>query len=198
MKKIIFIAAILLATSVLYAQKDTSFYRHEVRTSAGSAILATAFWTGEPWGDRRFDAALYANVSVAYFYRPAKWFWVGGNVVNYIGERIYYNWREYYPNGRFRDFSTSKIKYCAIIAPEIRFSYLNKKSVILYSALSAGLGWENGYDFQHRKYPKMHQYFQITSFGFSCNFGEKKNGFVGGELGFGFRDFICIHLGYRF
>ena len=198
MKRIIFIVAILLSTLGLKAQKDTTFYRHEVRASAGGAILATVFWTAESWGDRRFDAALYANVSFAYFYRPVKWFWVGGNFVNYAGDRIYYNMREYYPDGRFRDFEKSKIKYCAAIAPEIRFSYLNRKSVILYSALSGGIGWENGYDFQYRKYPKKHGYFQITYFGFSCNFGKNRNGFIGGELGIGFKDFLCIHGGYRF
>jgi len=198
MKRIIFIAAILLSALSLKAQKDTNFYKHEVRVSAGSAISATVFWTSEFWEDRRQDADLYVNVSFAYFYRPVKWFWVGGNVVSYFGERIYYHWREYYPNGSFRDFEKSKMKYCAAIAPEIRFSYLNRKSVILYSALSGGMGWENGYDSKKHKYPEINRYFHITCFGFSCNFGEDKNIFLGGELGVGFRDFFCIHGGYRF
>jgi len=190
MRKIIFIAAILLSTSALCAQKDTAFYRHEVKISCSDAILAFIFWNpGEIY---------YANISVAYLYRPLKWLWVGGNIVNYFGEKISYHWREYYPNGYYKDFSKSKLKHCAVIAPEIRFSYFNRKNAILYSALSGGVGLENGYDNKWQKYPKVVPYFQITYFGFSCNFGENKNGFLGGEVGVGFKGFFNFHGGYRF
>jgi len=199
MKKIIFIAVILFATWTLQAQKDTAFYKHEVRASVGDAVVATVFWTtGSTWGDRKNNTTLYANVSFAYFYRPVKWFWVGGNFVNYIGEKISYEWREYYPNGSYRDFSKSKIKYCAVIAPEIRFSYLNHRAVILYSALSGGVCIENGYDSREKQYPEINRYFHITCFGFSCNFGEKKNIFLGGEGGIGYKGIFIFHGGYRF
>jgi hypothetical protein len=199
MKRIIFIAVVLLFASSGYAQKDSSFYKHEVKMSVGDAFIAMVFWTYEPWQrDRRNNAELYANVSFSYFYRPVKWFWVGGNFINYIGNRIHYDWREYYPNGKYRDFSVSKIKYCCVAAPEIRFSYLNHKSAILYSALSGGIGWENGFDRRHYKYPEINYYFHITLFGFSCNFGKNKNIFLGGELGLGFKGFGNIHGGYRF
>jgi len=126
MKRIIFIAVILLFASKGFAQKDSTFYRNEVKLSVSDAILATIFWTSD-WIDKRNNAALYANVSVSYFYRPVKWLWVGGNFVNYFGERISYDLREYYPDGKYSDISTSKIKYCGVVAPEIRFSYLNRK-----------------------------------------------------------------------
>ena len=198
MKRIIFIALILLFTVPLQAQKDTAFYKHEVRASVGDAVLATVFWTIDTWGDRRNNAVLNANVSFAYFYRPVKWFWVGGNFINYIGNKIYYDWREYYPNGSYKDFSKSKMKFCAAIAPEIRFSYLNHKAVILYGALSGGVCVENGFDRRNHKYPQINGYFHLTYFGFSCSFGENKNIFLGGELGVGFKGFGSIHGGYRF
>jgi len=197
MKRIIFIAVILFSISVSYAQKDTTFYKHEVRASLGDAVWAEFFWTFDNW-DRRNDAVLYANVSFAYFYRPVKWFWVGGNIISYFGEKIRYDWREYYPNGSYMDFEKSKIKYCAVIAPEIRFSYLNKKPVILYGALSGGVGIENGFDSKRCKYPEINHYWHITYFGFSINFGEKKNIFLGGEGGIGFKGFFIFHGGYRF
>jgi hypothetical protein len=192
MKRIIFIAVVLLFASSGYAQKDSSFYKHEIRVSAGDALLATVFWAGD------LDSWLYGNVSFSYFYRPVKWFWVGGNFLNYVGKRIYYDVREYYPNGRYRDFSTSKIKYCGVVAPEIRFSYLNQKTVILYTALSGGVCFENGFDNRFHKYPKKNPYVHLTYFGFSCNFGENQTIFVGGEFGIGFKGFFSFHGGLRF
>jgi len=198
MKRIIFTAFILLFTLILYAQKDSAFYKHEVRVSIGDAVLAGAFWTYDPWGDERNNANLYANISLSYFYRPVKWFWVGGNFINYIGNRIYYKWREYDVDGNFKDYSKSKIKYCAVIAPEVRFSYLNRKKIILYAALSSGVCFENGFNTNHYKYPEINYYIHITYFGFSCNFGKNNNIFLGGELGLGMKDFGNIHAGYRF
>jgi len=194
MKRIIFIIAILFFTSVLYAQKDTTFYRHEVKASCSDAFMASLFWD---WVNDA-DGFFYVNVAVSYLYRPVKWFWVGGNLINYIGNRIDYHWRVYDPNGNYRDYSKSKLKYCGVIAPEIRFSYYNRKNAILYSSLSGGIGLVNGYESKYHKYPKIVPYFHITYFGFSCNFGENKNIFLGGELGSGFKGFINFHGGYRF
>ena len=195
MKRIVFIAMILCFSSGLFAQKDTTFYKHEVRVSLGPSIASTLFWL--LWSGNNEEICLL-NYSISYYYRPVKWFWVGGNFVNYFGEKLEYNWREYDENGHFKDFSESKIKYCAVIAPEIRFSFLNKKSAILYSALSAGVGVMNGYNTREQKYPKILPYFHITFFGFNCNFGEKKNGFIGSEFGIGCKNLLQIHGGYRF
>ena len=188
MRRILFIAVILFSTGVLSAQKDTTFYKHEIRASFGDALIYSF----------NIGGSTFSSVSIAYFYRYPEWFWIGVNVVNYFGERLYYECREYYPNGNFRDFTKSKIKYSAAFAPEIRFSYLNKKSVILYSAFSIGIGLENGYENRHQKYPKAFFYLQNTFIGISGNFGKNKNIFLGGELGVGFKGFFTIHGGYRF
>jgi len=189
MKRFILTVVFFLSIFLLFAQKDTTFYKHEVRGTAGPSF-ATAFWLqGE---------MCYANFSVAYLYRPVKWFWVGGIFVNYFGDILNYKWREYRPDGSFRDFSKDKIKYCAAIAPEIRFSYLNKKGIILYAAFSAGIALEDGYDSKNYQYPKILPYLQITFFGLNCNFGINKNIFLGGEVGFGVKGIVNIHGGYRF
>ena len=189
MKRIIFIAVLLFSTSVLCAQKDVSFYRHEIKASAGPSFI-TSLWLQED--------GIIANFSVSYSYRPLKWLWVGGNFINYFGENIYYKWREYDVNGNYKDFSKSKIKYCFVIAPEIRFSYLNRESIILYSAFSAGVGLEDGYDKKHHKYPHVFSYFHITLFGVNGNFGRNNNIFIGTEFGIGMKGFFQIHGGYRF
>jgi len=116
MKRIIIITLIFISVSFLYAQKDTTFYKHEIKVSVGDALLPL-FWI--------HSDMYYVNTSFSYYYRPLKWLWVGGNFVNYFGNIMHYHWREYYPNGSFKDFTKSKLKYGAAIAPEIRFSYLN-------------------------------------------------------------------------
>jgi len=188
MKQIICIVVVLFSTLVLYAQKDPVFYKHELKTSVGPTIFP----------DLWFQDKCYGNFSIAYFYSLEKSFWVGVNFVNYLGEKMYYDWREYGVDGSFHDFSKSKIKHCFVIAPEIRFSYLNKETVMLYSALSGGIGWENGYNKMQDEYPKRFGYLHLTCFGFSCNLGKTKKVFLGGELGIGFKGFINMQGGYRF
>ena len=189
MKRITLIAVIFLSTWELYAQEKFDFYKHELRASFGPSLISRG-WLN--------TTTVNGNFSVAYFYRPVKWFWAGGNFINIFGDKLYYSWREYDADGRFKDFTKSKIKSCAIIAPEIKFSFLNNKPEIHYCALSGGIALENGYDDRLHKYPKILPYFQLTLWGFSANFGKNENIFLGGELGFGFKGLISMHGGYRF
>lgn len=197
MKKSLFILVIVFSITALHAQKDTTFYRHEVKVSVGDAILGSIFWTFNS-DDHRNDPAIYLNVGFSYFYRPVKWFWVGGNFINYFGEKIVYKWKEYDINGNESSFSKSKLKYCAVFAPEIRFSYLNKSHTILYSSFSAGICIENGYENKYHKYPELNTFFQITFLGVSGSTGKNDNIFMGAEFGVGYKGFIVIQGGYRF
>ena len=190
MKHTVLIAAILLSMHGSYAQSDTDFYKHEIRAAIGDAIVTSEL--------RLKNKMNYTNVSFSYFYRPYKSLWVGANFVNYFGEKIYYNWREYDVDGSFKDFSKSKMKYFAIIAPEIRLTYLDKKAVILYGSLAGGIGLEYGYDTKHQKYPNTIPCCNLTYFGLSCKFGKNDNIFLGSELGIGFKGLISAHGGYRF
>jgi hypothetical protein len=150
MKRIIGITIFTLFTLMLSARNDTSFYKHEVRVSFGESFLSALYL--------RQDIC-YVNLNISYFYRPVKWLWTGVNLVHFFGDKLYYNWRVYDENGTFKDFSKSKIKYCFVIAPEIRFSFLNKKNIILYGALSGGVGLENGYTNRRQSYPRIFPYF---------------------------------------
>ena len=171
-------------------RKIVFFYKHEIRVALGDAIVTSHI--------RLENGVRYTNIAFSYFFHFDTNFWVGGNFINYLGEKVYYEWREYDVDGKFKDFSESKMKYCAIIAPELRFSYLDKKAVILYGAFSAGIGLENGYDTQNQKYPNVFPCFHLTFLGLSCNFGKDNNIFLGGELGIGFKGLYSIHGGYRF
>jgi hypothetical protein len=194
MKRIILIVFFLVTLSGLNAQTDTTFYKHEVKVSASAGFIPSLFLLAVA----QSDEGCYATLSFSYLYRPYKWLWVGGSFVNFFGDKLYYNWREYYPNGNYRDYSKSKLKYFAAIAPEVRFSMLNTKYVILYGALSVGIGIEDGYDNIWNKYPKVFPYFHVTCFGINGNFGKNQNIFVGGEVGIGYRGHLSIHGGYRF
>ena len=189
MKRITLIAVIFLSTWVLYAQENTVFYKHELRASFGPSLVS-GIWLQ--------SGMFYRNFSVAYFYRPVRWLWVGGNFVNIFGDKIYYHWREYSVDGSFEDFSKSKIKYCAVIAPEIKYSYFYKKEVLLYGAISGGIAWEDGYDEAKKKYPRTLPYFHLTYLGLSYKFGKNENIFLGGEFGIGMKGLISMHGGYRF
>ena len=191
MKRMIVFTVLSLSASILFAHENILFHKHEIRVAFGDATV-----TSEIRLERNVK---YNNFSFSYYYRPKNFFWVGANFMNYVGEKTYYQWREYDTNGSFQDFSKSKRKYCAIIAPEIRFSFLNRKAIILYGALSGGIGWENGYDTKWEKYPKtLFPCFHFNYFGLSSNFGKNNNIFLGGELGIGFKGLGSIHAGYRF
>ena len=188
MKRIIIVATIIsLFASVLYAQKGSSFYKHEVRLSYGIFTLP--------------DFSDYGGFTVNYMYRVTQWFWVGTNINwQFPSELQYYRWREYDIDGAFADFEISERNNFFAIAPELRFSYTNKERVILYSAFSAGYGIHTGI---HKKTPASdffnnYWYWNITFFGANINIGKKQNIIVGGEFGLGFKGLYNIHIGYRF
>ena len=190
MKRIVSISVILLSTLIIYAQEDIVLYKHELRASIGDAVTSSLWLQSGECNN---------NFAISYYYRPVKGFWVGVNFINYFGNKIYYNIREYDIDGSFTDFSKSKTKYSAIFAPEIRLSCVNTKSVILYGALSRGIGFENGYDSKEYKYPLgVDTFWHLTLLGLSCNLGENKNIFLGGEFGIGFKGLFNFHGGYRF
>ena len=189
MKRTILVSVIVLSASFSYAQSDIVFHRHEIRAALGEAST-TSFLN--------LDDGRYTNISFSYFYRPANFFWAGINFVNYFGEKTHYYLREYDADGNFKDFSESKMKYCAFIAPEIRLSCLNRKAIILYGGLSVGVGIENGFDTNRQKYPQIFRSTHLTLFGISGNLGYNKKITIGGEVGLGFKGLISAHAGYRF
>ena len=179
--------------SGLYAQDKADFYKNEIRTAYGGTALASELIGLE-------KGVSFTNLSLSYFYRPTKFFWVGANLMNYFGEKTYYNWREYYADGSFKDFSKSKSKNATIIAPEIRLSCVNIQDFTIYGGFSIGIGIENGYNTtKWIEYPNVFPCFHLTLFGLSCNFlGKNNNIFFGGEFGVGFKGVGSFHAGYRF
>ena len=194
MKKIIFIVSISFSTLVLQAQKDTSFYKHEVKISYGINSL--------PNGIRMYEKDIWKGGFTAnYMYRVKRWFWVGVNINwQFPSDIQYYSWIEYYTDGTFKDFEISKRDNFFAIAPELRFSYMNFKWVTLYSGLSAGYGIHTGINKKNLSSNFIYDYWywHVTCFGANFHIGKKRNVFMGGELGVGFKGSIIVHVGYRF
>ncbi|MDR1792721.1 MAG: hypothetical protein LBR36_04695 [Bacteroidales bacterium] len=161
------------------------FHRHEIRCSYSWNILPTVFWCTQ------YNHFLYGTLTVSYLYRPLKWLWIGADVVNYFGEETFY-WREYDFNGAVRNYSKEKFHYGIGIAPVVRFSYLNKKHITLYSGLSFGAAYLFSY------IPQTKNYWQVTMIGANGAIGKNANFILGGEIGFGFKGFFNINAGYSF
>jgi len=187
MKKIALIYIVSLLFLATHAQEE-DFYKHEIKAAIGNS-----WWL---YNGENHNEIIHCNVSVSYLYRPVKWFWIGANVVNYFGNAFHYTQREYDTNGEFRDFEKMKLRYSFVFAPEARFSYVNRKELTLYSALSGGWLWGNGVSGEYNA-PQI-PYVQVTLFGFTTNFGENNNIFLGGEVGGGHKGLINFHGGYRF
>jgi hypothetical protein len=199
MKRLIFIAFVLLSASTLCAQENREnrdFFRHELSVSFGDA-LGSNFW---------FYNREARNVfSATYLFRPINWLWIGGRVSNFTASREYiyrsWSWREYDTHGNYQDFFESESARTSgfTIAPELRLSYLNRPSGIIYSALSVGFGWENLYVIGGESRTIFNNgLVHVTLFGFSMNLGKNRNIFIGGEMGVGYRSLYSAHAGFRF
>ncbi|MBO7646932.1 MAG: hypothetical protein J6S56_02390 [Bacteroidales bacterium] len=185
---------ILIANSSVLAffnNSDGIFHNYISRGSSPS------FWT-RPLGD--YAITRYVPVfSFNYHYRVAKWFWVGG-LTTFTG--IHNTWRD-----RLTDKITGHgSEFYFSIMPDIRFSYLNRKHVTLYSGLGFGMEIEHIKDPQVSRFftDRSNQEYNVTSIFYSYQltaFGIKAGGnhwFGNMELGIGSKGFVSAGFGYDF
>ena len=195
MKRLIFTVLFLFSVLLLCAQENQEnrdFHRHEIRMSFGDAVgTNTWFRIGEARDE----------ISASYLFRPINWLWVGGSVSNFrLGrEYIYHTWREYDTHGNFQDFTESARASAFAFGLEVRWSYINRPSAILYSGLSIGFAWENFYVIGGQSQRIFHDRLgHLTLLGLSMNLGRNRNIFIGSEIGVGYRSIFSAHAGFRF
>jgi len=196
MKKLSSIIIVLFFVNNLYSQEKDStnkfvFLKHEVRLSYGM----------ETFPNFHLNNLFLGGFTANYMYRVVKWFWVGGNINwQFPSDIEYYRWSEYYADGTFKDFEISARNNFLAIAPELRFSYTNKKWTTLYSALSAGYGIHTGIHKKNQLNDFFNNYWfwNITFFGANFHIGKKQSFILGFEFGLGFKGAINVHAGYRF
>ena len=131
--------------------------------------------------------------SFNYHYRLTKWLWAGA-MVNYA----YYKDHTDYT---YQIFNT-RWMHCITLMPELRFSYLNRPHVTLYSAVATGVtlfvGHENpSWEIYDGQWWKLSTFptFQLTAFGIRAG-GERLFGTF--ETGFGIKGIVSGGIGYAF
>lgn len=196
--------------------EDKSFYRHEFRLGVsdhfgfvfhreigGNAV-------GENLPNTVCTDLLYTPVfSFDYHYRAAKWFWLGLST----GYGFYKE--SHYPDGIVSpdlDHWVCK-QHNFLIMPSLRFSYLNRPHITLYSGLDMGLlivrrtpermiqFVEEGFspDDDPSDWPDkrtdVFSAFQLTAFGVKAG---AKHWFGSFEAGVGIKGFVNLGVGYEF
>jgi hypothetical protein len=169
------------AKEKLYSKPNwnQNFSKHELMLSIGDSYLINI------WNTFSNFPFYYPTFSFSYHYRLAKWFWLGCSV----------NYSHLYNS----EWGGTNEEYLSFIA-NLRFSYLNRKNITLYSGIGIGLG--GGY------YPYVfritssglvpyNNYFttiQITALGVKVG-GNKWFGDL--ELGVGYKGFVSLGAGYN-
>ncbi len=146
--------------------------------------------------------------SIGYHYRVAKWFWLGLSL-----SIAYYRDPEKIQNGSDFIASCNREFYSVAFMPEVRFSYLNRPHVTLYSALSVGFaqffGTEDCYNVTYPEHrhpwlsgeingdytPTQFSTLHVTLFGVKAGW---KHLFGSLELGAGYKGLGSVGVGYEF
>lgn len=177
MKKFFTIIAGLLAFSCLSAQEENTerIYRHEIAVGTGYKSLAPIVYS-HYWGVWNWDEGLEARhsipfpVSIHYFYRLNE-NWALGATTHYEQ----YGKREFFYG----------------LMPQVKWSWLNRKYVSLYSRVAAGAMYAYYINDDNRFWPD----FQLSPFGIEV--GRRQwLGYV--EAGAGTQDFVQGGVVFRF
>ena len=131
------------------------------------------------------------SLNLEYRYRFAKWFWFGGA---FSFTPMVKQWENHEKGDKFTDHL-----YCISLMPSVRFSWLNKKYITLYSGLSAGFLVTTGSKFspiENAAYQATNVYLagQLTAVGIQG--GKNWYGFA--EVGVGVQGFVKAGFGYKF
>jgi hypothetical protein len=190
-----------------YALKNGNekLYKHEFKIEASCLLAMRTLqlpWIHFPTGDEESEeyiGKLTPIFSACYHYRVAPWFWIGVSTnYSYYNKviKVRYSW-----NGPLCEVGSRSYHLLGIM-PDIRFSYLNRPHVTLYSALSAGVdvhisGKYEG-DKQYKDYYPDQLFYSAVH---ATLFGVKAGGkhwFGSFELGAGYKGVVSAGVGYEF
>ena len=200
---------------------DKSFYRHEFRLGVSDHFGFLGRWThqyttffdygGERVGTTSTDYHFTPVVSLDYHYRAAKWFWLGlSTSYSFMKEKLYVG-NVVSPDAFHWDCK----EHHFLIMPSLRFSYLNRPHVTLYSGVAVGVLINRGnryygdlstlpefvpaaWGFVPAELPdhtSAGSAFQLTAFGVKAG---AKHWFGSFELGAGIKGFVTLGVGYEF
>jgi len=217
MKKIILLCCFtLFSVSCLLSQntetdekKSFQLPKNEFHISWGDPLISSIMMSNFYWGMYDYMPPPYqqynwfdpvaaykktyyiGSFSLSYYHRFKKWFWFGGTIST----------TSTYGGKSYDAITKEPLPYCNAtylsFAPAIRFSYLNKKYVTLYSGLALGpacIFTTTKEKNTKRVDTNVGMYMQWTFFG--ASFGNKIFGNV--EVGLGMKGILSVGLGYKF
>jgi len=186
MKKLFFILALICCVSAINAQ-DTIYIKREVaKINYLQHNIVFSFADGLVLSGFDLDDS-FGSYSIAYHYGMKKWLALGG-CINYVPVRKYsydYDYYDYY-YGIYKPY----IAHHVSLNVSLRFTYVNRPKMMLYSGVALGFGQIFSKDRKMGMFPSG----QMTFIGFS--FGKKF--YIGGEVGFGTKGIFITNIGYRF
>lgn len=208
MKHVVCLSFFLFLSASLFSQKQdvekkiTHFHWHELQFAFGDPFYSsmlnyfyydpyyanTQYWFSEDTYTKWW--AKTPAITALYRYRFRKWFWMEG-MLSYQGS--------YFQNNNLITDERISIsqQHCITIMPAVRFSWLNKKIVTLYSGVAFGATflfhvndpWSNS-----KLNFKLRPALQFTAIGVEV--GKKWFGFA--ELGYGNKGIVAAGFGFRF
>ena len=160
---------------------DTDLPRHELMLSLSDPSPLSILFSG-------LSKSALPTLSLSYHYRVAKWCWIGGS----------FSHTHFWSN----TMSGINDEHFNLLA-DLRFSYLNRKHVTLYSGFGLGIGFMVGHPYKQidlatyeERVPHYHySSLQLTAIGVSAG---AEHWFGTAELGFGARGFATLGVGYAF
>ena len=199
---------------------DKSFYRHEFRLGVSDHFGFLGRWAhqyttldygGEQVRTTSTDYHFTPVVSLDYHYRAAKWFWLGlSTSYSFMKEKLYVG-NVVSPDAFHWDCK----EHHFLIMPSLRFSYLNRPHVTLYSGVAVGVLINRGnryygdlstlpefapaaWGFVPAELPdhtSAGSAFQLTAFGVKAG---AKHWFGSFEAGVGIKGIVNLGVGYEF
>lgn len=199
---------------------DKSFYRHEFRLGVSDHFGFLGRWAhqyttldygGEQVRTTSTDYHFTPVVSLDYHYRAAKWFWLGlSTSYSFMKEKLYVG-NVVSPDAFHWDCK----EHHFLIMPSLRFSYLNRPHVTLYSGVAVGVLVNRGnryygdlstlpefapaaWGFVPAELPdhtSAGSAFQLTAFGVKAG---AKHWFGSFEAGVGIKGIVNLGVGYEF
>lgn len=205
MKRIVIavVCAVILLPITIYAQKPHSDLKNEIGVTAGPISFmggvfygTIGFWSalGSSLSHSAVDMDLYGQYGLHYYYQVKPWCQVGAKF-SFEGAKLTY----YTDTTKLTIKSQEKMALISFM-PSVRFTYLNRPWVRLYSGADIGFCYlwndQNSKESEATDSKDNNFLFAFNVTAFGVNVGKKFFGML--ELNFGYDSYIKAGIGARF
>ncbi|MBO4654554.1 MAG: hypothetical protein J5644_03315 [Bacteroidales bacterium] len=206
MKKIVLLICLSCFCHAMYAQKPHSELRHEIGVDAGPASIVgvlgygtIGFFSalGSAFSHHPIDMQMYGIYGVHYYYQVKPWCQIGVKMTVELAKTTCFA-------DTMRAAVTAVDHYALVsLMPSVRFTYLNRPWVRLYSGVDVGCAYlwtgtttYNGKSDSGEKGTDNNFLFAFNATIFGVNVGKKFYGLF--ELNAGYDAMVKIGIGARF